>query len=606
MAGKFGAMLGMSLTETIGHQSFNGASEQLLALISEQSFGLRVHQNDPALLIGDHHGVGSGLEQSAELSFGSLFFGDVLDQRSDAENATALIDEGSVVPLTGNDLAAPGDVVVRTGTLPAFFFEQLAPEAIDSGAHVRRHNEVGVLPNGFLTRVAEDALGGGVPGGNAKIEIPFDHGQRSVFDVDAKPLLGLAELLLGALSGGDVSGDTEHADHLAVRIAVGTFGGEKSPAHACCGSDLFVGSSLAGLENPAVPLHNGTTGAGSENLNVVSSHNFFWREPDESGGCGINEDVAALPIFDEYCVSSALGDALQEGQILLQFLGIQQELSLHNEQTSAGRCERNHDQQDRPVELLARDAQDEGKDERRDQERGEFSKKLQASGLRLHCGRVFSFIPGARNENQKTVGKRPGEIGPASLHVMTRGLIVEGSVQNERMYTEERSHASEIRALQAVPADQCANRKAENDEPEKQHARMQCAHLHGLPSGLPARWHVDFGELDSEGQGADLYEIEDAQPLISAAGIARTQEQRHYNRNDPEEDEDIAGPECAERLVKVIVIVGVEPLTEACQQSGECSEAPNATAEGPSAAGSLPANHRRDERRQCVNPIAPE
>ena len=70
-------MLRVPGSEPLGHQHFDGLFEQLRAHVSEQAFGLRVHQNDLSRAVDNNHGVGRGFQQSAEFLLGLLALGDV-------------------------------------------------------------------------------------------------------------------------------------------------------------------------------------------------------------------------------------------------------------------------------------------------------------------------------------------------------------------------------------------------------------------------------------------------------------------------------------------------------------------------------------------------
>src|SRR5438132_899901 len=65
-----GTMLRVPGSEPLGHQHFDGLFEQLRAHVSEQAFGLRVHQNDLSRAVDNNHGVGRGFQQSAEFLLG--------------------------------------------------------------------------------------------------------------------------------------------------------------------------------------------------------------------------------------------------------------------------------------------------------------------------------------------------------------------------------------------------------------------------------------------------------------------------------------------------------------------------------------------------------
>ena len=111
------------------------------------------------------------------------------------------------------------------------------------------------------------------------------------------------------------------------------------------------------------------------------------------------------------------------------------------------------------------------------------------------------------------------------------------------MNSQEPTHASEIGTLHPISARQRTDCKTHNHQTEKQDAVVQCAQLHRLTRSLPARGNVDLRQFDGQGEGTNLREVKDPQPLMSAARIARTQEQRHHDRHDPEKHKHVTGPQ---------------------------------------------------------------
>src|SRR5439155_666996 len=66
--------------EPFGHEYFDRLIEQLRSRVSEQALGLRVYQNDFSRAVDDDHGVGRGLQQSAELLFRPLAVADIANR----------------------------------------------------------------------------------------------------------------------------------------------------------------------------------------------------------------------------------------------------------------------------------------------------------------------------------------------------------------------------------------------------------------------------------------------------------------------------------------------------------------------------------------------
>ncbi len=91
-------------------------------------------------------------------------------------------------------------------------------------AKLGRNDKAGMLPEGFLAGVSEDALGRRIPGGDAELDIPLHHRQRSVLEVNGELLLRLAHLFFCNFAVGDVAADAEQSDHLAIRVAIGSLG----------------------------------------------------------------------------------------------------------------------------------------------------------------------------------------------------------------------------------------------------------------------------------------------------------------------------------------------------------------------------------------------
>ena len=71
------AVSGMLPAKTFRHEHFHRLAEQFLAGKTEQFLRLRVDQDDVAVLVDDHHGVGGRLHQAAKLLLGPFALGDV-------------------------------------------------------------------------------------------------------------------------------------------------------------------------------------------------------------------------------------------------------------------------------------------------------------------------------------------------------------------------------------------------------------------------------------------------------------------------------------------------------------------------------------------------
>ncbi len=227
-------------------------------------------------------------------------------------------------------------------------------------------------------------------------------------------------------------------------------------------------------------------------------------------------------------------------------------------------------------------------------------------GFRLARQWRLRVIPGPRNHDQQTVAQGPEEVGPCPLLIMAGGLIGERGIENDSMNDQEAAHAQKERSFSSMVTQQASNQKTQGDQAKEQNPRMKRTDLHRMASHLPARGHVDLRQFDRQRQRADLHKIAEAQPAVSAARVPRTQKQRHGGGHDPEKDQHIAGPQRAQRGVHIVVIVGVESLASGGQQAGESDETPDALAKGSGLARNHPADHRGDQRRRGVDPVAPQ
>src|SRR5260221_251961 len=67
----------MLLAKPVGHEQLDLLTDHLLALVSEDLLGLRVHEYDSAILAHNHHRIWRRLEKAPELLLGSLAVRDV-------------------------------------------------------------------------------------------------------------------------------------------------------------------------------------------------------------------------------------------------------------------------------------------------------------------------------------------------------------------------------------------------------------------------------------------------------------------------------------------------------------------------------------------------
>src|SRR5437879_13149868 len=80
-------------TETFRHKNFNLSSKQFLALITEDFFGLRIHQHDHSLTVDDDNGIGSGFEQRFEFLIGLAALGNVLRRSNNPDDLSGIVED---------------------------------------------------------------------------------------------------------------------------------------------------------------------------------------------------------------------------------------------------------------------------------------------------------------------------------------------------------------------------------------------------------------------------------------------------------------------------------------------------------------------------------
>src|SRR2546421_11954981 len=84
---------GMLPAETFRHKNFNLSSKQFLALVTEDFFGLRIHQHDRSLAVDDDNGIGSGFEQRFEFLIGLAALGNVLRRSNNPDYLSCIVDD---------------------------------------------------------------------------------------------------------------------------------------------------------------------------------------------------------------------------------------------------------------------------------------------------------------------------------------------------------------------------------------------------------------------------------------------------------------------------------------------------------------------------------
>ena len=171
--------------------------EKLLPRVPEEPLRLPVHEHDAAAPVHDDHGVRRGFEKTSELLLRTTALGNVASHLSiTAENAALVTNrrDDDVRPETRTVLAdAPtflleSSLGLRNAQLHVGF----------PGGDVLGCVEAGeMLAEDFLRPVALDALGTGVPAGDAPLRI--EHEDRVVLDAfhhEAKAFLALHRLFV--------------------------------------------------------------------------------------------------------------------------------------------------------------------------------------------------------------------------------------------------------------------------------------------------------------------------------------------------------------------------------------------------------------------------
>ena len=184
-------------------QARGGFRQQPVARANAEPFIDAAHPVD----VGDHHGderrrSGHGIACPAQPLHdvlrvtersgrrGSDDIGHVLRYRTDADDLARKVDEWGVVPLTHDRAAVAGPMAL--GDLHRAVPREHRSEQLRRGRAAARCEKivVGVGMFHVIGVVAEYVSRRDVPGHRAKLQIPFDHGERSRVHVEDRPLLG--------------------------------------------------------------------------------------------------------------------------------------------------------------------------------------------------------------------------------------------------------------------------------------------------------------------------------------------------------------------------------------------------------------------------------
>ena len=403
--------------------------------------------------------------------------------------------------------------------VPPSLVEQPLPNLIHVLVKMRGHDKAAMFPHGFLAGISEDALGRGIPGGHAEVKIPFHHRQWSVLQVNPQLLLRPAKLLLCTFAVSDVAADAKQSYHLAVGAAIRRLARKVGPGHARGSPGFLVGFRPAGLDHCAVALHDRAARSRIEHFGVVLPQDIRDALAKKTGARRVDHQVAPLQIFDPDRVRRALGDALQQSQILLQLAGTDEQLVLDEKNASARGGERYRHQHYRPQELLLRNAQDQRKHHRRNQQRRELGEQLQTVGMRRTLGLLLPVIPSPGDYDQQTEAQGPGKVRPPSLLVVPGSLVGQRGIENDAMESQKTAHAQEKCSLRSMETQQAPHQETQSDQAKEVDSRVQRADLHRLSRSLPARRHVNLRQFDCQGERADLHKVAHSQPTVSAARV---------------------------------------------------------------------------------------
>jgi hypothetical protein len=224
------AKSGVPAPVPLRHQHLDGLAQELLASIAEQPLGLGVDQHDAPGPVDDHHGVGCGLEQPAELLLGLLAIGDVADRARHQRPLIGL--EGRQADLD-RELAAvattPAQLEPRAHRArPGRRREGVAVSAVPLAEPVGQQ-DLDPLPEQLGARVPEHGLGERVDQDDGAGAVDDHDGVGCRLEEPAKLCLGALLLDEGAIHLAEIAGDHREpceATAGAAAHAPGDLGGE--------------------------------------------------------------------------------------------------------------------------------------------------------------------------------------------------------------------------------------------------------------------------------------------------------------------------------------------------------------------------------------------
>src|SRR5262249_16354545 len=127
-----------------------------------------------------------------------------------------------------------------------------------------------------------------------------------------KQPLALAPLLFELFLIGDITGDTDEPDHLALRVSVRRLDGRKSPRFSLERDDCLKSMLCSASQHLLVILHEPLRPFWRKQFPVVFSDNLFHRFADGScAGC-VDELISAFCVLHKDRVGGGVDNSAQK------------------------------------------------------------------------------------------------------------------------------------------------------------------------------------------------------------------------------------------------------------------------------------------------------
>src|SRR5579859_3876553 len=98
--------------------------------------------------------------------------------------------------------------------------------------------------------------------------------------------------------------------------------------------------------------------------------------------------------------------------------------------------------------------------------------------MRFERDLLLAITPCAGDYDQQAIAESPGNVGPSSLLVMARSLIVERAVENKGIDDEESAHPQEVASFGPTGGKQSANEETDRNQAVEKDPGVQSANLH--------------------------------------------------------------------------------------------------------------------------------